>query len=45
VEYELSEYGWSVTGILESLSAWGLHHIEKVYGDKSAVLEDNILNI
>lgn len=44
VEYELTEYGWSVTGVLESLSAWGLQHIEKVYGDKSAVLEESILN-
>lgn len=44
VEYELTEYGWSVTGVLESLSAWGLQHIERVYGDKSGVLEENILN-
>ncbi|MET3546576.1 DNA-binding HxlR family transcriptional regulator [Paenibacillus favisporus] len=44
VEYELSEYGWSLQPILDSLCAWGEHHIIKEYGDKFAVLEDNILN-
>ena len=44
VEYELSEYGWSLQGILDSLCAWGEIHITKVYGDKSAVLEESILN-
>jgi DNA-binding HxlR family transcriptional regulator len=44
VEYELSEYGRSLEGILNSLCVWGEHHIEKVYGDKFSVLEENILN-
>nr|WP_171650582.1 winged helix-turn-helix transcriptional regulator [Paenibacillus foliorum] len=44
VEYELSEYGWSLKSILDSLCAWGENHIVKEYGDKFAVLEDNILN-
>lgn len=44
VEYELSEYGWSLKGILDSLCAWGEKHITKVYGDKFAVLEENVLN-
>ncbi|WP_374120824.1 winged helix-turn-helix transcriptional regulator [Neobacillus sp. PS3-12] len=44
VEYELSEYGWSLKSILDSLCAWGEKHITKVYGDKFAVLEDNVLN-
>ncbi|NRD76844.1 winged helix-turn-helix transcriptional regulator [Bacillus sp. BRMEA1] len=44
VEYELSEYGWSLKGILDSLCSWGENHITKVYGDKFSVLEDNILN-
>jgi DNA-binding HxlR family transcriptional regulator len=44
VEYELSEYGWSLQGILDSLCAWGKDHLIKVYGDTSSVLEDNILN-
>ncbi|MGG2063626.1 winged helix-turn-helix transcriptional regulator [Bacillus sp. S14(2024)] len=44
VEYELSEYGWSLQDILDSLCTWGERHITKVYGDKFAVLEDNILN-
>ncbi|MGG0188171.1 winged helix-turn-helix transcriptional regulator [Bacillus rhizoplanae] len=44
VEYELSEYGWSLQDILSSLCTWGEKHITKVYGDKFAVLEENILN-
>lgn len=44
VEYELSEYGWTLQGILDSLCAWGENHITKVYGDKFSVLEENILN-
>ncbi|MDQ0860851.1 helix-turn-helix domain-containing protein [Bacillus sp. V2I10] len=44
VEYELSEYGFSLQSILDSLCAWGEGHITKVYGDKSAVLEESILN-
>jgi len=44
VEYELSDYGWSLQSILDSLCAWGEKHITKVYGDKFAVLEENVLN-
>lgn len=44
VEYELSEYGWSLQDILNSLCAWGEKHITKVYGDKFAVLEESVLN-
>lgn len=44
VEYELSTYGWSLESILNSLCTWGETHIIKEYGDKHAVLEDNILN-
>ncbi|MFD1176467.1 winged helix-turn-helix transcriptional regulator [Paenibacillus puldeungensis] len=44
VEYELSEYGWSLKEILDSLCAWGEKHITKVYGNKFDVLEENILN-
>jgi len=44
VEYELSEYGRSLEGILNSLCAWGENHITKVYGDKFSVLEENVLN-
>ncbi|WP_077622292.1 winged helix-turn-helix transcriptional regulator [Sediminibacillus massiliensis] len=44
VEYELSDYGRSLQGILDSLCAWGEIHIERVYGDKSEVLEESILN-
>jgi len=44
VEYELSEYGWSLKGILDSLCSWGEKHIVKVYGDKSTMLEESVLN-
>lgn len=44
VEYELTEYGQSLRGILDSLCAWGEKHIVRVYGDKSAVLEESVLN-
>lgn len=44
VEYELSEYGRSLEGILNSLCAWGENHLTKVYGDKFSVLEDSVLN-
>ncbi|MDN7242427.1 winged helix-turn-helix transcriptional regulator [Planococcus sp. N028] len=44
VEYELSEYGSSLTGILDALCMWGSSHLTKVYGDKSEVLEEGILN-
>jgi DNA-binding HxlR family transcriptional regulator len=44
VEYELSEYGQSLESILSALCTWGENHITKIYGDKSEVLEDSILN-
>ncbi|WP_123042451.1 winged helix-turn-helix transcriptional regulator [Cohnella candidum] len=44
VEYELSEYGLSLRSILDSLCAWGERHIIREYGDKFAVLEENVLN-
>ncbi|CAM4206558.1 helix-turn-helix domain-containing protein [Paenibacillus phoenicis] len=43
VEYELSEYGESLRGILDALCAWGEQHIHKVYGSYD-VLEENVLN-
>ncbi|TYR98174.1 winged helix-turn-helix transcriptional regulator [Rossellomorea vietnamensis] len=44
VEYDLSEYGQSLQGILDSLCAWEENHIVKVYGDKTDVLEVSVLN-
>lgn len=38
VEYSLTEYGWSLKGILDALCAWGEHHIEKTYPNKEDVL-------
>ncbi|GJM81829.1 MAG: helix-turn-helix domain-containing protein [Paenibacillus sp.] len=43
VEYELSEYGESLRGILDALCAWGEQHICKVYGNYD-VLDENVLN-
>lgn len=39
VEYELSEYGWSLKNILDLFCCWGENHAEKMFGDKSFVLE------
>lgn len=44
VEYEVSDYGRSLQSILDALCNWGERHITKVYGDKTLVLEDSILN-
>lgn len=38
VEYFLTDYGWSLQEILDSLCAWGERHIERNYDDKSLVL-------
>ena len=43
-EYELSEYGRSLEGILDMLCAWGASHINRVYGDTFSVLEESVLN-
>lgn len=40
VEYELTSYGWELKPALDLLCYWGESHLEKVYGDKSKVLED-----
>ncbi|GMK40318.1 putative HTH-type transcriptional regulator YtcD [Paenibacillus sp. CCS19] len=44
VEYQLSEYGQTLGSILTALCNWGEQHIIREYGDKFAVLEDNVLN-
>ncbi|SFA70126.1 MULTISPECIES: helix-turn-helix domain-containing protein [unclassified Bacillus (in: firmicutes)] len=38
VEYSLTDYGWSLKTILDSLCAWGEQHIEKNYPNKENVL-------
>ncbi|MFF2533407.1 helix-turn-helix domain-containing protein [Brevibacillus sp. DP1.3A] len=38
VEYELTDYGWSLKDILHLMCRWGDTHIERVYGDKGMVL-------
>ncbi|MFD0695758.1 winged helix-turn-helix transcriptional regulator [Paenibacillus sp. GCM10027628] len=38
VEYELTEFGWSLKEILHLMCRWGDTYIERTYGDKAAVL-------
>ncbi len=38
VEYELTEYGWSLKEILHLMCKWGDTHVERVYGDKTKIL-------
>lgn len=40
VEYELTSYGWGLKPALDLLCYWGEDHLDKVYGDKSKVLEE-----
>lgn len=40
VEYELTDYGWGLKPALDLLCYWGEEHLDKVYGDKSKVLEE-----
>lgn len=44
VEYELTEYGWSLKPILDSMCNWGEQHIIKEHGSLTDMLEDSILN-
>jgi len=44
VEYELSEYGKTLGGILTMMCDWGEQHIVKQYGNKFDVLEENMFN-
>ncbi|MFC4778268.1 winged helix-turn-helix transcriptional regulator [Paenibacillus sp. GCM10023252] len=44
VEYSLTDYGWSLKSILDSLCLWGERHIERNYDNKYDVLEEGILN-
>ncbi|MDP4162695.1 MAG: helix-turn-helix domain-containing protein [Bacillota bacterium] len=44
VEYSLTDYGWTLKHILDSLCAWGETHIELNYENKYDVLEESILN-
>lgn len=39
VEYEISDYGWGLINILDSVCLWGEEHLDKVYGDKTLVLK------
>lgn len=39
VEYELTEYGFTLKEILHLMCRWGDNYISKTYGDKARVLE------
>lgn len=39
VEYELTEYAFGLKPALDLLCYWGEEHLDKVYGDRSKVLE------
>lgn len=43
VEYELSEYGWSLKEILHLMCRWGDAQIERKYGESATVLEKPLL--
>jgi len=38
VEYELTEYGWSLKELLHLMCRWGDMHAERVYGDQVSIL-------
>ncbi|WP_127494765.1 winged helix-turn-helix transcriptional regulator [Paenibacillus glycanilyticus] len=38
VEYELTDYGWSLKDILHAMCRWGDGYIDKKYGGKGKVL-------
>jgi DNA-binding HxlR family transcriptional regulator len=40
VEYELTVYGRGLKSALDHLCYWGEDHLDKVYGDRSKVLEE-----
>ncbi|MCD9024921.1 winged helix-turn-helix transcriptional regulator [Cohnella silvisoli] len=40
VEYELTDYGWSLKEILHLMCSWGDSHIERKYGGKAVVLSN-----
>ncbi|TLS52157.1 helix-turn-helix transcriptional regulator [Paenibacillus antri] len=38
VEYELTDYGWSLKEILHLMCRWGDTHIQRVHGDRARIL-------
>ena len=38
VEYELTEYGWSLKEILHLMCRWGDRHAQRVYGDTAKII-------
>ncbi|CAH1055336.1 winged helix-turn-helix transcriptional regulator [Paenibacillus pseudetheri] len=43
VEYELTEYGWSLKELLHLMCRWGDSHIERKYEGKATVLANSML--
>lgn len=35
VQYNLTEYGWSLQGLIHDLAAWGMKHREVIIGEMS----------
>ncbi|WP_025689760.1 winged helix-turn-helix transcriptional regulator [Paenibacillus zanthoxyli] len=40
VEYELTDYGWSLKEILHLMCRWGDTHVERKYGDQAIILSE-----
>ncbi|MDQ0195925.1 winged helix-turn-helix transcriptional regulator [Paenibacillus wynnii] len=43
VEYELTDYGWSLKEILHMMCSWGDSHIMRKYGANATILENRQL--
>jgi len=41
VEYEISEYGYTLKDIIDRICLWGEDHLDRIYGDKNKVPEDH----
>ncbi|MNN06445.1 putative HTH-type transcriptional regulator YtcD [compost metagenome] len=45
VEYELTDYGWSLKELLHMMCRWGDSHIERKYEGKATVLANPMLPV
>ena len=43
VEYELTDYGWSLKEILHMMCRWGDSHLERKYGGRATILANTEL--
>ncbi|MFB9330155.1 winged helix-turn-helix transcriptional regulator [Paenibacillus aurantiacus] len=42
VEYELTEYGWTLRDLLHLMCRWGDVHIERTYGQAATILTNSL---